>query len=77
MVVTRRQSLAAAEPYVDDDVDQSPEKSEMAKGKTWAESNGAGDRSGAWGLSGSFGALVALSGVLALMSLSPAFAVYM
>lgn len=82
MVTTRRQSLGTALAATDPPAataSETPAKTSRsaAKSQTWADSHGAGDRSGVWGLSGGLGALVSLAGTLALMSLSPAFAVYM
>ena len=82
MVTARRQSLgpslAATDPPAATAAETPARKSgTAAKSRSWAESHGAGDRSGVWGLSGGIGALVSLAGTLALMSLSPAFAIYL
>ena len=45
--------------------------------KTWAETDGAGEHIGAWGIEGAAGAAFAYSGALALMIGCPAFAIYM
>lgn len=45
--------------------------------KTWADTHGAGDHSGAWGIEGSAGVALSYAGILLLMFCCPAFAVYM
>ena len=49
----------------------------VLNGKTWAETDGAGEHIGAWGIEGAAGAAFAYSGTLALMIGCPAFAIYM
>ncbi len=45
--------------------------------KTWAETDGTGDRNSVWGLSGAAGKAVAWLGAAALMIACPAFAIFM
>ncbi len=45
--------------------------------KSWAETHGVGDHSGAWGLTGAAGIALAYAGALLLMVGCPAFAIYM
>ncbi len=45
--------------------------------KTWAETAGAGEHIGAWGIGGTAGHVLAYLGTLALMIGCPAFAIYM
>jgi hypothetical protein len=45
--------------------------------KTWADTHGAGDHGGAWGIGGSTGVALSYAGILLLMFCCPAFAVYM
>lgn len=44
---------------------------------SWAETHGAGDHSGAWGIEGAAGKALAYAGTMALMLGCPAFAIYM
>ena len=44
---------------------------------SWAETHGAGDHSGAWGIEGAAGKALANAGTMALMLGCPAFAIYM
>ena len=43
---------------------------------SWAETHGAGDHSGAWGIEGAAGKALAYAGTMALMLCCPAFAIY-
>lgn len=45
--------------------------------KTWAETDGTGDRNSVWGLSGTAGKMAALAGAAGLMVACPAFAIFM
>lgn len=45
--------------------------------KDWATSHGTGDRSGAWGLSGTLGQYVSVGGTLFLIAVTPVFAILM
>lgn len=45
--------------------------------KTWAETAGAGEHTGAWGIEGTAGQALAYTGTMALMIGCPAFAIYM
>lgn len=45
--------------------------------KTWAETAGAGEHIGAWGIGGTAGHVLAYTGTLALMIGCPAFAIYL
>lgn len=47
------------------------------KVRSWAESNGTGDRKGVWGISGAAGTALSVAGTLALMFCCPMFAIYM
>lgn len=47
------------------------------KVRSWAESNGTGDRKGVWGISGAAGTALSIAGTLALMFCCPMFAIYM
>lgn len=49
----------------------------VEKVRSWAESNGTGDRKGVWGISGAAGTALSIAGTLALMFCCPMFAVYM
>ncbi len=81
MVQTRRQSLAASSPRSDNGQasHSGPTDKSVAQTneKSWAESHGAGRKSGVWGLSGSVAEAISLAGTLALMTATPAFAIYM
>ena len=79
MVQTRRQSLAASLPRAANGLSShhSDGKSATQIGTSWAESHGTGRKSGVWGLSGSVAEAVSLAGTLALMTVTPAFAIYM
>jgi hypothetical protein len=48
-----------------------------SKSKDWASSHGTGDRSGAWGLSGTLGQYVSVGGTLLLIAITPIFAILM
>jgi hypothetical protein len=45
--------------------------------KTWAETDGAGEHTGAWGIEGAVGYALAYVGTLILIIGCPAFAIYM
>ena len=47
------------------------------KVRSWAESNGTGDRKGVWGINGAAGTALSVVGTLALMLCCPMFAIYM
>ncbi len=49
----------------------------LDKARSWAESNGTGDRKGVWGISGAAGTALSIAGTLALMFCCPMFAIYM
>ena len=62
--------------------DRSPAKTPATNGgrtksKDWASSHGTGDRSGAWGLSGTLGQYVSVGGTLMLIAITPVFAILM
>lgn len=44
---------------------------------TWADSHGAGDHQGAWGIKGSAGVALSYSGIFLLMFCCPGFSIYM
>lgn len=89
MVQTRRQSLVAAGGEVPlATPSRTPAKSRApsrtpptngknGKSKDWASSHGTGDRSGAWGLSGTLGQLVSVGGTLFIIGVTPIFAILM
>ena len=54
-----------------------PARENGHNGKSWAETHGVGDHSGAWGLTGVAGVALAYAGALLLMLGCPAFAIYM
>lgn len=45
--------------------------------KSWADTAGAGDRQGAWGVGGAAGVALSYGGTIALMVACPAFAIYL
>lgn len=51
------------------------EEAQAVGGKTWAESDGTGDRNSFLGLSGTLGKLVSVVGASVLMVICPAFAI--
>mmetsp|Transcript_698 Transcript_698/g.2050 ORF Transcript_698/g.2050 Transcript_698/m.2050 type:complete len:485 (-) Transcript_698:720-2174(-) len=81
MVQTRRQSHIAAGDLpaspVQNGSSPSPSPSRTSKSRDWADSHGTGDRSGAWGLTGSLGDLVSVAGTLFIIGVTPAFAIIM
>ena len=86
MVTTRRQAAAGLTPAKEapppasdllDAVLPEPAKEVLNGGRTWAETAGAGEHIGAWGIEGAAGAALAYAGTLALMIGCPAFAIYM
>jgi hypothetical protein len=85
MVTTRRQAAASQTPVKEpappsdllDAVLPEPAKEVLNGRKTWAETDGAGEHIGAWGIEGAAGAALAYAGTLALMIGCPAFAIYM
>lgn len=85
MVTTRRQSaINNGSPMVSTPTNggytnTTPSRRSPRKpaAKTWAETDGTGDRNSVWGLSGAAGKVVAWLGAAGLMVACPAFAIFM
>ncbi len=75
MVATRSSTRTAA-PEVPGQ-DGHVAESVCTTSKSWAETHGVGDHSGAWGLTGAVGTALAYAGAVALMVGCPAFAIYL
>ncbi len=81
-MVTTRAAARAQTPLgkapPSNDLHNSEQSIPTQNGKnTWAETAGAGEHVGAWGIEGTAGVVLAYLGTLALMIGCPAFAIYM
>jgi hypothetical protein len=75
-MVSTRSSTRASAPEVPGQ-DGHAAESVCTTSKSWAETHGVGDHSGAWGLTGAAGTALAYAGAVALMVGCPAFAIYL
>lgn len=77
MVTTRASAKALSPPAQEPSAANGVDEPQTDGKKTWADTHGAGEHVGAWGLEGPAGYAVAYLGTLALMIGCPAFAIYM